>query len=130
MILGYTKAAKPTIINWMKRRIRLTIDNIRGQRFLRFVILEVLFDDGDVSIGFDVVEVSSSILSRRLDCINVRRIIIKQIADTANIMISGKIKRNIRSALELSRLKLKSKIMEIYFMLEYTVLDQNIEEFA
>ncbi len=114
----------------MKRRIRLTIDNIRGQRFLRFVILEVLFDDGDVSIGFDAVEASSSILSRRLDCINERRIIMKQIADTANIMISGKIKRNIRSALELSRLKLKSKIMEIYFMLEYTVLDQNIEEFA
>jgi hypothetical protein len=41
----------------MNRRIRLITDNIRGQIFFLFVPLVVLFDDGDVSVTFNVAEI-------------------------------------------------------------------------
>jgi len=91
----------------MNRRIRLITDNIRGQIFFLFVPLVVLFDDGDVSVTFNVAEIWRSIVSRLLDFNNERRIIRKLIVDAANTIISGKIKRKIRIASERSRLKLK-----------------------
>ncbi len=87
----------------MNKRILRMIDKILGQSLFLFVILEVLADDGDAFAAF--VDVWGSVRSRRFDCINERRIIIKQIIDAANMRISGKIKRKIRIALELSRLK-------------------------
>jgi hypothetical protein len=69
----------------------------------------MLLDDGDVSTIFDIIEVWRSFLWRRLECDNERRIIIKHIVDAAKIIMSGKTKRKIRIALELSRLKSKQK---------------------
>ncbi len=79
------------------------------------VRLEVLVDDVDAFVAVVVVDDTwISVRSRCLDCINERRIIIKQIADAANTITSGKIKRKIRIALELSRLKFKDNLIGIY----------------
>jgi len=81
--------------------MRLKTDNNLGQISFKLVVLLLLFVADNVN-----GDKSSSLVSRRLFVINVRRIITKQIVDTAKMIISGKIKRKIRIALELSRLKI------------------------
>ncbi len=102
------------ITNWINKRILRRIDKIRGQNFRCLVRLEVLVDDVDAFVAVVVDDTWISVRSRCLDCINERRIIIKQIADAANTITSGKIKRKIRIALELSRLKFKDNLIGIY----------------
>ena len=107
MMLGLRKAATPTRVNWRKRRIRLTIDTNRGQRLCPAFELALLFDDGDDWVAF---EFSSSMVWRRRTESNERRMMMRQIVDTARMMTSGKIRRKTRMASALSRLKIEKKI--------------------
>lgn len=89
-------AAKPTKANCKKRRKRRIIDNKRGQSAFFLATFVLLLDAAD---GFDCVEFSNSFVCRRRDVIKVRRIITKQIVETAKMITSGNIKRKIRIAL-------------------------------
>lgn len=91
--------------NWMNKRKRLTTDKIRGQIFRVPPALELLADDGEALIPLDAADVWISVRWRRFACIKERRMITKQTVAAAKIKISGKTKRRIRTALELSRLK-------------------------
>lgn len=109
IILGYMNAARPTIINWRNKRIRRRRDKTLGQIDFNFVVL--LFIVADIVAGGRF----SSVSSRRRGLMIVRRMMTKQMIDTARMIMSGKIKRRIRTAFALSRLnKSKRKILNYY----------------
>jgi hypothetical protein len=76
------------------------MDNNLGQINFKLLVLVLLVVDCDVAIAVIGSSISGRSLISRSFLINVRRIITKQIVDTANMIISGKIKRKIRIALE------------------------------
>ena len=118
-------------INWINKRIRRIIDRTLDRILLRLIVLEELVDDGDRCVVFGGAGGSKMLLWRRLEAIKVRLMITEQIVAVAKIMISGKIRRNIRIASALSSLELNlfSSSDDFPYGDGFTFLNQNNREF-
>lgn len=116
------------------RRVRRTSDKSLETSFWRDFDCVVAFVARDWLLAFELIETSSSTRLRRRDPARARRIIMNETSATAKTRISGKIKRKIRIASELSRL-VKKKIYRftrsrVYvFGFSVTVPDWSNEEF-